>query len=324
MTQPSHAPNGVTIRLERPEDEAAVIRLWHLRSPDLPKTTIEEYRGFIATVPEGIPWHRLVAEHNGEVIATGNALTKFWVANSGSTVITVFVRPEQRNRGVGGAMYSALEIAAREFGSERLFTDVRENQPDGLRFAQERGFEPTDHVVRLSRLEVSAAQYDGYDGLEERLRGQGITVKTLAQLGADDEDVLREWHHIEIETAKDEPTSEAFNISFEVWRDSVMKMPGVSPDATFAALHGGRIVGVTKVQREGEDAGWHAGMGVLREFRGQGVARLLKWHSIQWARNNGLAYLYTGNDKQNPRMYSINQRLGYVPLPGTMELVRTI
>ncbi|HEX8917963.1 MAG TPA: GNAT family N-acetyltransferase [Chloroflexota bacterium] len=327
MTQPvpeTRLSSSVTIRGERPGDGAPIVHIWYVCNPDLSRTTVEEYHGFVASMPKGNPLYRLVAERDGRVVAVGRAIQKFWVASPGSADVSINVRPEQRGQGIGSALYNRLEDAARDFGAERLFTEVRENQPDGLRFARKRGFEPTDHVSRLSRLEVSAARDESYDVLEERLREQGVTVKSLAQLGPDDIDVLREWHRVDMETAQDEPAAEAYDVSFEVWRDSIMKQPGVSPDSAFAALLGGRIIGVTKVQRAGEDAGWHAGMGVRRDFRGRGVARLLKWRSIQWARSNGIRYLYTGNDKHNPRMYSINERLGYVPLPGMVELVRSL
>jgi len=98
----------------------------------------------------------------------------------------------------------------------------------------------------------------------------------------------------------------------------------MSPETIWIALHGDRPIGLTMLRRLGTDNGFQFSMGVLREYRGQGVARLLKLRQIEWARDNGVTALYTGNDINNPRMYDINVRLGYQPLPAMISMVLSL
>ena len=53
--------------------------------------------------------------------------------------------------------------------------------------------------------------------------------------------------------------------------------------------------------------------GTLREFRGRGLARLLKLHQLEWAARDGIASVMTENDETNAAMLAVNTRLGYVP-----------
>jgi mycothiol synthase len=62
--------------------------------------------------------------------------------------------------------------------------------------------------------------------------------------------------------------------------------------------------------------------GVLRAYRGRGVATALKVAAVQWARARGMAYIYTGNDLTNAPMLAINSQLGFEPLPASAQLVK--
>jgi GNAT superfamily N-acetyltransferase len=98
----------------------------------------------------------------------------------------------------------------------------------------------------------------------------------------------------------------------------------MSADAIWVALNQEQPIGYAMLRRQGGNNAWHQGTGVERPYRGKGVARLLKLHAIRWALRNGVDFLYTGNDVDNPRMYAINMRLGYQPLPATIEVVRDL
>jgi len=51
--------------------------------------------------------------------------------------------------------------------------------------------------------------------------------------------------------------------------------------------------------------------GTLPEFRGRGIASELKRRAVVYARDHGYRYLVTGNDSLNPRIWAINQKLGF-------------
>jgi len=60
----------------------------------------------------------------------------------------------------------------------------------------------------------------------------------------------------------------------------------------------------------------HQGLtGVLRDERGQGIARALKLRTIDYGRANGFREIRTLNDSLNGPMLAINVALGFVREP---------
>jgi GNAT superfamily N-acetyltransferase len=82
-------------------------------------------------------------------------------------------------------------------------------------------------------------------------------------------------------------------------------------------------VGLARLRRQG-NAAVNAYTAVDPAYRGRGIARALKLRTVLWARATGLEYLYTGNDIENRRMLAINSRLGYTPLPASVEMIKVL
>jgi GNAT superfamily N-acetyltransferase len=84
-------------------------------------------------------------------------------------------------------------------------------------------------------------------------------------------------------------------------------------------MSGPQPIGLAALHLSGH-AAWNAFTGVDRAYRGKGVARALKVRTVEWARQNGVDYIYTGNDEGNKRMLAINVRLGYEPVAASIEV----
>jgi GNAT superfamily N-acetyltransferase len=93
-------------------------------------------------------------------------------------------------------------------------------------------------------------------------------------------------------------------------------MPG---DAFMLALDSssGKVVGYASLMMVPgrTDIAWHDMTAVLPEYRGRGIAKVLKRATIAWAIDHGLAALETGNDVENAPMRAVNFGLGYKPIP---------
>jgi GNAT superfamily N-acetyltransferase len=61
--------------------------------------------------------------------------------------------------------------------------------------------------------------------------------------------------------------------------------------------------------------------GILREYRGRGLAQALKLQTILLARREGMLSIRTNNDSENAPILTVNQKLGYVPEPGFYTLL---
>ena len=83
------------------------------------------------------------------------------------------------------------------------------------------------------------------------------------------------------------------------------------PDACFIAVKRGEFVGYSNLITA--QAGFDTDMtGVLRPYRGKGVATVLKLRGIRYAQEHGNRRLYVVNDSVNAAMLGLNAKLGFV------------
>jgi GNAT superfamily N-acetyltransferase len=310
----------IVVRPRTEEDDDAIVAIRNRLSAPLLPTSVDDLRMELMMIPERARSLLLVAERDGAVIGQARAGTMFWTEGN-AVLVDIGVQPEWQACGAGSMLYGHVLAQVEEWGVERMYAYVREGDDRSLGFAERRGFVHSGDSIRFSMLEVSQARLDGYEGLADRLGAEGIRVTTLAEIG-DADDTLRRLHQVSMVTARDEPGPESFGQPYEEWRHALATVTGVSPGSIWVALHGDEIIGLSMLRRVDEDNAFHFAMGVLREYRGRGVARLIKVRQVEWARENGVRFLHTGNSAANPRMYDINVRLGYKPLPAQLMLVR--
>ena len=94
--------------------------------------------------------------------------------------------------------------------------------------------------------------------------------------------------------------------------------------SSLEALHAGdQVVGYAKLALSSarEHVVMHDLTGVLREWRGRGIAAALKRTQIAWAKHAGFAKLETSNEVRNEPIRRLNERHGYVPEPGQISLL---
>jgi GNAT superfamily N-acetyltransferase len=319
----------VSIRPRTPDDDPQIVDIVNRAYPEHPPLTLERFRHHVEMASKDPRDHeeRYVADQDGAVAGQLIVEKQWWLAGFDIWWASIKVDPSCWGRGIGSRLYDLLMERMGELGGRRLYGEIREDLPRADRFVSRRGFNRTGHSDRLSRLDVRVAKLDGYFGIEQQLRDLGIEITTLAEAGADDEVLLRRVHALESATIKDIPSSEEHveDWPFELWREEMLHGPGRRTDAFFLALAGGQPVGVARLTVEpGRDWAFNSYTCVDRAHRGRGLARSLKLRTIEWARQNGLTYIYTGNDVDNRRMLDINIRLGYQPLPSEVEVVKEL
>ena len=85
----------------------------------------------------------------GGIDAAGFALTRY--APGEEELLLIAVRPELRGRGVGRILLERIFAAARERGAERMFLEMRDNNP-ALGLYTSMGFEPIGRRKAYYRL----------------------------------------------------------------------------------------------------------------------------------------------------------------------------
>jgi GNAT superfamily N-acetyltransferase len=316
----------ITIRLREEADDPEIVSIRNEARPWLPPTSIDEYRWQAdpANSPPNEINERWVAEADGTVVGLYAFGESSFIAREHTFGGSIGVAEAHRGRGFGDRLYHHLMDRAVALGATRIYAQVSEDNHVAAAFAEKRGFSKSGRATRLSRLIVEEANLDGYDGLVERLESEGITFKTMADVGMDDEPALRRLHEFLLISARDVPSSEEFGgIPFDVWLKWI-SAPNSMPEQSWIAYDGDRPVGVGSLSRRGETAAFNDYTGVDREYRGRGVARALKLKTIESARENGMDSIFTANDFENKPMLSINVPLGYQAVPAEVEIVKDL
>ncbi|MET9398048.1 GNAT family N-acetyltransferase [Kitasatospora sp. NPDC002965] len=151
----------------------------------------------------------------------------------------------------------------------------------------------------------------------------GIDLRTLATSGAPQP--ARQLHRLYRETLSDNPGFADAVPGFERWHAEALSGQGCRPDWVFTAEAAGRIVGVTAVRETADPRVCHIDFtGVLRSWRGRGLARTLKLHAARHLASRGVRTACTEVEASNIPMIAVNSALGYEWGPGHRRLVKLL
>ncbi len=317
-------PPEIVIRRARPGDIPATLEIFNRLRPWRPAMTIEEYNQHFREL-EGKRYEAWVADLNGQVVGDFDLFEARSFSQPETFILYGEVHEDFRNQGIGSRLHTAMEHQARAVGARRIYTEAVETMPEAIDFLEHRGWVRTGREDRPSRLTVADASLDGFTGVEERLRGEGIRITTLAEIGTEDEAFLHAVHEMEFRAEQDMPSSEPHALDpFELWLQRQLEGPGRSLETFWIALDGDRPVGVARLRRQSGGASGNSLTAVDPDYRGRGIARALKLKTIEWARWHHVRHIHTANDAENRRMLAINVSLGYQPLPADIEMVKDV
>ena len=270
-------------------------------------TSVEELRW----QDSNFPGTRFVAEADGRIVAMATTGRIYMYAPEFDHYwISLAVLAPHRRQGMGSALYAAVSEHAREAGKVGLQTSISEVHTDGIEFLTHRGFTEFDRY-RMVKLDL--------DGLErpQAEAPPGIELTTVAARP----DLLEGIHAVAVVALPDIPHGDQPIIagSLEEFRVRDVDRPGIPGDAFMLAVESSSetVVGYASLMfvPGRTDMAWHDMTAVLPEYRGRGIAKVLKRATIAWAIDHGLTALETGNDVENAPMRAVNLGLGYKPIP---------
>ncbi len=312
----------VQIRPFAATDLPAIVAVHAAAVPDRPRS-LHELEYDATRLEETLRRHFLIAERDAQIVgvadyhrsASSYHPHKFW--------LELYVHPDSRRQGIGGSLYEAAlrEVVALE--GIALRTQVSENEPFSVRFAETRGF-VEDKRDFESLLDVQAFDAAPYLQLGSDLERTGISLQSWREL--DSGAFRRELHAVFSRVRLDVPRGDpATPISFEFFEEHVMGDPELNPDASFAAQQSGAIVGFTGAYR-GARAGWLDQWltATVAEVRGRGVATALKVKQLEAARDQGFTMIRTDNDSRNAAMLAVNTKLGFVRQMAVLSMLKTL
>jgi GNAT superfamily N-acetyltransferase len=255
----------------------------------------------------------MAVDETGHAVGYGEAWRAPWTT-PGNAVITVVVDPACRGRGAGTLLTQTAEAAARAKGCTVLITEIRDDLPDSVRFAQKHGYTLDRHLFE-STLDLSTFNAAPFADVVPAVEAGGLRFYTLAD--APGEATERIVYDLEKQTSHDIPGFEGDFWPYAEWHKWTVTADLV-PDCTIIAADGDRPVGVTVTHRRPQTGAMYTlHTGVLPAYRGRKVALALKLLAIQAAHRHGAPYMRTNNDSKNAPMLAVNRKLGYTPAPGT-------
>lgn len=270
-------------------------------------------------------FRRMVAvrPEDGQVVGYCFAERGSWEPE-GRWVIHAAVHPDYRGKGAGQALLDAAEGFARERGATKLRAACSGEHDDAFAWAQRRGFtltrQRTESVLDLKSFDMAkfAPEID-------RVRASGLTL-TLMDGAKLSEDLLHQVYDLDRTTSPDIPVWQADDVfpSWEQYRKEWGEYP--DPFVIALALDGDKLVGMSTLYF-GTLPGNSAGIGytgVMREYRGRGIAMATKLLTMEEAIRRGVPSIRTNNDPDNPPMLAVNVRLGFKFIPGPRLMEKQI
>lgn len=236
---------------------------------------------------------------------------------------SIVVLPAFQRQGVGEALYTRLMDDLQANGARILRADCYSNMPEGIRFAEKRGFK---EVFRETPMHLALADFDPapFAGLAQKLSSQGIEIKSLREL-QDDPQRDRKVYAVFCEVWKDVPQEgEPISLPFEDWVHTDLDYPGAL-DSFFVAVSLVNYIGISEFGWTPNSRILQAGLaGVLPAYRGLGAALGLQVRAIEYARQNGGERITSSTAITNIPMRTLYERLGYLRQPDWLQMEKRI
>jgi GNAT superfamily N-acetyltransferase len=321
------APDGLALREFRYDDAdyQGILAVDNACFPEYPNT-LEEWKHDDATRPAHHKFRRWVAEAGGRIVGFGNHGQIEGMFHPQKFSVFVAVHPESQGRSVGRALYDQILANLAQYDPISLRVNLRADSARANRFVLDRGF-VEDSRAWESRLDVTAFDPGPFAGATERALRSGITFATMAELQQRDPDHRQKLYELDVEATKDEPHPEPQTPpSREVYDGWIFDSPNYLPEGNFIALDGDRYVGMSTLRssQASPDELYVGFTGVLRPYRGRGVAMALKLKTIAFARERGIKTIKTWNDSNNRPMLRINEALGFVKQPAWISYLKKL
>jgi GNAT superfamily N-acetyltransferase len=245
-----------------------------------------------------------------------------WREDTAGSVDVELVVPSAGHDTIDAALAHAEEsVLALEARS--LVLQVLETNAPAIAVLEARGWE-RKRRERFWRLELApnaGRLLELRGAARNRAAAAGVELLTAADLGG--EAVFPDLYRVSIATEPDIPSSVPYEPnSYQDWL-VWMQPPSLLPERIWIAAVDGRAVGYSSLA-------FHRSLvetfytGVLREHRGQGLARALKLETLGQAIELGVAAVETDNDSENAPILHLNAELGYREMTARLEFHKAV
>jgi GNAT superfamily N-acetyltransferase len=260
--------------------------------------TAEGMGNWLSNLPAESRLFLLAAEVDGQMVGWCNAWRNTFSSDSDVGTLDVIVPPDHQRRGIGARLFTSGLAHLDGIGVHT----VRGSSVDspGPRAAAARFGFVEGHATSTSAVDPRTVEPLPVPG--------GVTLRSFGEI-----DDPRPIYELDLEASRDVPGDENFDgMTLEQWSSRFWRTVFADDDASLAAYVDGELAALTmlRVDRPGHRAQNNL-TATRRAFRGRGLARLLKSHSLHRAARAGATIAFTDNDETNAAMLAVNHALGY-------------
>ena len=254
----------------------------------------------------------VVAERDGRIVGVAKATEEPTV--EGSASVSVVVAPEAEGGGIGAALAAAIEQRIADT-TLTLTSELRDDLPLGRAFAEAHGFSMIHHSLGW-RLDLAGRGDELQADVDSASAALGITLREGNLV--DDREVLLDCI---VRSARGLPGPTGVFEDF----DPEPVLGYFAPDSVVIfAEHDGRAIGMGVMHRVPDSHEWYTDFtGVDVEYRGRGIARLLKLGELATAARLGGTAMETHTDESNLGIVAVNRTAGMQPIVGYWSMLRT-
>lgn len=240
----------------------------------------------------------------------------------GSWFIDVGVDPDWQRQGLGAQLLAAAEGFARDGGATTLEAFVRGDSERSVAWVKGKGYQ-VDRTRTESVLDLTEFDRQRFAGQVDRVSAGGLELRSYLDKLSDD--LLRRVYDWDVTTTPDVPIFEGNLPTFDDWARHFNEDP--TPHYHAYAFDGEKVVAGSIIYfppAAGATEAYTGYTAVRREYRGRGLALAVKLMTIDEALRRGFRSMRTNNDPDNPPMLAVNEKLGYVLVPGPMRVKKPV
>ncbi len=239
---------------------------------------------------------------------------------------SLYVRPEQRGRGIGRRLYADLLAAMKAAQIGRLRVSISDADSEDRRFAERRGFTEHAHSIGMS-LDLAGFDDRPYDAVIERLCSEGFEFTSMGALG-NTEEAQRRLYELNETNSMDIPGTDGVPSwpSFEDFQRSVCQSAWYKPDGQMVVIDTatGVWAAMSAISRF-DDYAYNLHTGVDRRYRGRKLAQAVKVLALRYAREVlAVSTVRTHHNSQNAPMIAIDRKFGYVETSGISVMEKVL
>lgn len=230
--------------------------------------SVDQVRAWFEHNPPGRVQQRLVAVDASNAVTGYSCIIHEATAPEHDFYAWLVVAPDERRKGTGAALWEASLDFLQAQGATRLRSEVLENEPASMAFAEQRGF-AIDRRLFHSILSLATFEEDPYlPGIAD-LEKQGIHFCSLADF-PDTPETRRKLYDLNVTNVMDIPWVNSVPWSFSEFEKFVIEAPWFCREGQLLAVDGEKWVGLSAVSTNPETlTAYNEHTGVLRDYRAE-------------------------------------------------------